>query len=736
MKESLTAIGSNNQFNFEIKKFHVKKKFEKAILNNLINPNKLSPNSTLNLMLKTLEKKNNSEKNVFKPFKNIPPVYKGLSKYLLKKKKYNNSFSNERSVSIISSYDNNNLQLNLSGKKEEIEKFSSNNFKKYILLVLQKEKIIEKKENIKKINEKKCNLIFKNAYSQTFIKSDLKEEKIEMKVRELDKKIEKIFNKFPQKVKREINKMKQLKIHIKFCKEMLNSIMRNLDIREDNNFPISESERNLESKLYSKLLNYIEEYNEKNKNIIDFDVIIKNDFELEKCYSKENYFPPSNYEEEIKTKRNLIKIASESELFNTKNKHKSIDEMIKNSIKKNKEKKTEVESIIKKLINFSNGLIQRALHSEKYKKKIKKFRLNSSSKVFPKTERKNYFFYSFHEIKDNSNEKQYLKDKEEKKKVDIKELFKKKYFPEKKEEKKKRKIVNYIVPDYKEKTRSSLSDYINNGKIENINNTKRKTKRRKTIKRENEDIIIRDDSPKSRSEKKENEILLNLKESKKEKKEKKEEKEIKKSTERKKESKEVKKEEKEKRKEKVELKIKDIKKRNKIKIPDELLKKKESKAKLNKYYFFQEEERENKTPIHIDFNNSDSYERKKKEKIQKEIKALKLQKELDYFLNEEEDSFAKERDKLFFEDFKEKINSLKNLSREQYVEYLISNYSNIQEELDYVKDARKKAREINDFVDELNFDRLQYKSNHQFLSRKSKVIDGNLEFLNLFKFYK
>ena len=86
MKESLTAIGSNNQFNFEIKKFHVKKKFEKAILNNLINPNKLSPNSTLNLMLKTLEKKNNSEKNVFKPFKNIPPVYKGLSNYLLKKK--------------------------------------------------------------------------------------------------------------------------------------------------------------------------------------------------------------------------------------------------------------------------------------------------------------------------------------------------------------------------------------------------------------------------------------------------------------------------------------------------------------------------------------------------------------------------------------------------------------------------------------------------------------------------
>ncbi len=290
------------------------------------------------------------------------------------------------------------------------------------------------------------------------------------------------------------------------------------------------------------------------------------------------------------------------------------------------------------------------------------------------------------------------------------------------------------MPDYKEKTKSSLSDYINNNrKVENINNTQRKTKRRKTIKRENEDIIIRDDSPKSRSEKKENEILLNLKESKTEKKE---EKVIKKSSERKKESKEVKKEEKEKRKEKVELKIKDVKKRNKIKIPDELLKKKESKSKLNKYYFFQEEEKENKTPIHIDFNNSDSYERKKKEKIQKEIKALKLQKELDYFLNEEEDSFAKERDRLFFEDFKEKINSLKNLSREQYVEYLISNYSNIQEELDYVKDARKKAREINDFVDELNFDRLQYKSNHQFLSRKSKVIDGNLEFLKFFKFYK
>ena len=87
---------------------------------------------------------------------------------------------------------------------------------------------------------------------------------------------------------------------------------------------------------------------------------------------------------------------------------------------------------------------------------------------------------------------------------------------------------------------------------------------------------------------------------------------------------------------------------------------------------------------------------------------------------------------MFFEDFKEKVNSLKKLSNEEYIEYLLNNYKEIQEELNYVKQANTKAREINQFVKELNSSR--YLSNKKSRSM-SKIIDANSEFINMFKFF-
>ncbi len=87
---------------------------------------------------------------------------------------------------------------------------------------------------------------------------------------------------------------------------------------------------------------------------------------------------------------------------------------------------------------------------------------------------------------------------------------------------------------------------------------------------------------------------------------------------------------------------------------------------------------------------------------------------------------------MFFEDFKEKVNSLKKLSSEEYIEYLVNNYNEIQEELNYVKEANTKAREINEFVKELNSSRNLLNKKNRSMSR---IIDANSEFINMFKFF-
>ena len=51
-----------------------------------------------------------------------------------------------------------------------------------------------------------------------------------------------------------------------------------------------------------------------------------------------------------------------------------------------------------------------------------------------------------------------------------------------------------------------------------------------------------------------------------------------------------------------------------------------------------------------------------------------------------------------FEEFKEKINSLKKFDRETYLSYLNDNYDYIQEELNTLKRLKKNERDINDFM--------------------------------------
>ena len=79
---------------------------------------------------------------------------------------------------------------------------------------------------------------------------------------------------------------------------------------------------------------------------------------------------------------------------------------------------------------------------------------------------------------------------------------------------------------------------------------------------------------------------------------------------------------------------------------------------------------------------------------QKELKVLKLTQELNYLLSQE----PQNGDQTLFEEFKEKINSLKKFDRETYLSYLNDNYDYIQEELNTLKRLKKNERDINDFM--------------------------------------
>ena len=704
---SLSAIGKESTFTYDIKTLYKKKEKNKT---KLFYP-KNSRNTTITSSFSNNQLKNN--KNEYKHMNNVPPLFRVLSKNLNTKKKFHNNSFSGKNVSIISNIDNN-LQLNLSGKIEKIDNFSNLNFKKYILLVLEKEKILN--ENIKKKNIKNSNVIFKNAFSQTHLNVDKSENNYSLKLKEIDKKIEKIFYEFPQVIQKEIIKMKELKIHVRFCQDMINSIMKNFDIREGNNLPIINELNNTESKLYSNLLNYLDEYNKKNKNLIDYDIILQNDFDLEKYYSKENNFPPTNYDEELKKLRKLNKIASENELINIRKKYKLINNVINESIKNDRFKnKSEPESIIKKYINDSNGFIQKVFNSNKYKEKLQQFKISSSTR-FPKIKKKKYFSYTYREVIDNSNEDNYLKQKEEKEKFNIREIFKKKNFEE--EEKKKKEIkkrnIEYEIPNYKESTKSVISEYINKKTEYDISNkTNKKLTSSKSIRKRNINTKIK-------KENKQNENIHNLN--------KEIENSIKINTNKiinlKNETKENSKKE-ENKEEKSE-------KNNEINENKSKELKKIIQTKLKRISILDKKDNEKKVPIHIDSEILDSNKKDTREKIENEIKARKLQNELNYFVNQEENYFEKESDKMFFEDFKEKITSLEKLSKDEYVKYLLNNYNEIYEELNYVKEAKLKAKEINSFVNQLNFGRKLLNNKHNSIS---KIIDGNNEFINMFKFY-
>ena len=79
---------------------------------------------------------------------------------------------------------------------------------------------------------------------------------------------------------------------------------------------------------------------------------------------------------------------------------------------------------------------------------------------------------------------------------------------------------------------------------------------------------------------------------------------------------------------------------------------------------------------------------------QKELKVLKLTQELNYLLSQEPQG----GDQTLFEEFKEKINSLKKFDKETYLSYLNDNYDYIQEELNALKRLKKNERDINDFM--------------------------------------
>ena len=98
---SLSAIGKESTFTYDIKTLYKKKEKNKT---KLFYP-KNSRNTTITSSFSNNQLKNN--KNEYKHMNNVPPLFRVLSKNLNTKKKFHNNSFSGKNVSIISNIDNN-----------------------------------------------------------------------------------------------------------------------------------------------------------------------------------------------------------------------------------------------------------------------------------------------------------------------------------------------------------------------------------------------------------------------------------------------------------------------------------------------------------------------------------------------------------------------------------------------------------------------------------------------------
>lgn len=105
-----------------------------------------------------------------------------------------------------------------------------------------------------------------------------------------------------------------------------------------------------------------------------------------------------------------------------------------------------------------------------------------------------------------------------------------------------------------------------------------------------------------------------------------------------------------------------------------------------------------------------------------ELQALKLNQDIHFLLNEVA-LFTGENQELF-DEFKEKIHSLRHFSKEEYVNYLMDNLGYLEEEIKNLKQCNEQETRINMFVKELNVKRKKIMELKKSKKTKLRVIDG------------
>ena len=543
----------------------------------------------------------------------------------------------------------------------------------------------------------------------------------------IDKQISTIFNKFPIHIRNQLNKMMKLQIHIKYCESMFDLINRKLDICDNINTPITSSKA-VESKVYNEMIEFI--YKHKAEYSLHKDFTIVQEITPEHVYMKsinEKYSKKNKVNVNNSNNEHKRLYSSKDELRSTRYKRQRIEDIINKSMKEGKYKEKQLrDSTAKRLDYFAriNGEYD-------YMKKsfIDKCMLNEDNNN-NNNETENTIV-NMNKPKDNNN-------------MDItsnvNEMFNSNN-------------TTQTFMKHLHDINSSLSNNITIIHDDNNNNNNNNTTHinkfssnsifttEKCTEQVTKETKLSDEL--KEKFKKELQIQFKLEEMEREA-EKKRIEEAKRVQDELKQKEEKKKKVMERRKQlerqkkarqllikKIEHAEKKMKKKEKVAMIINNIKNETNVIKRNQYYnsnnYNEDSLRmfksfKSKSIINDGSNNSlnSSYIKLKEDNIT-ETSALRLVQEINFFLLVEQPK--NENEKRLLDEFKEKINSLKMLSNEQYIAYINDNYQYLQNELNNLKKVKTFEKQINDFVFHLNYDRHNDAMHRTKLSDKIKFKD-------------
>ena len=567
----------------------------------------------------------------------------------------------------------------------------------------------------------------------------------------IENQISEIFNKFPSFIQNQLNKMKQLKIHYKYCENMFDLIHRKLDICNNSNKPIT-TRKAMESNLYNEMIEFIYKHKNEYAQHKDFTV-------LKEVNPQHVYMQSMNekYCKKLKVKNinkdnNSRRFSSKNELKNIREKRLKIQNIIERSKKENKVKEKKFREInVKRLEYYARKEDEHdytKLHYiKKYETKNDKYMKN---KIYNNIDINNIEIdNSILSIKQNTNfDENSIITNHNNSSLYVKQFYESNHSIDNATI-----VQDYSIHDisnstnyiYKNNSISTTNNHTNklhnkdinthiiNSTLHHNNNQKEKTfveVIKDKLKKELEEQIKQEelDKEKERKPNKDNEKDQDENEENIQKRIKEHqiqlEKEMKtkqiildqiEETSKKQEENDISVMSKE---DVVKLRQRYQEEHNKIR---ELSKKtinilEPKSLEVNKYRTF-------KHYNLLDAINNNINTSQIKEQKMKELKAMKLSNEINYFLSVEKPNT--ETQKNLVEEFKEKLNSFKQLNEKQYISYINENYEYIQEELESIRNIKTNEKQINDFIYHLNYDRQVNNKHRELLGDMVKFKDTN-----------